>query len=64
MDQYVEPKGQLVLECECGEQLVIFGVEDDWRSRHAIFKCECGQKLSLGTPADELSEEGAALYSG
>jgi hypothetical protein len=43
----------IILECECGERLVLFGFEDDWRSRRAIFKCECGQKLTL----DDRSEK-------
>jgi hypothetical protein len=45
--------GQIVLECKCGEKLVLLGSEDDWRSRHAIFKCECGQNLTLDHRVDE-----------
>ena len=44
----------IILECECGERMVILGGEEDWRSRNAIFKCGCGDKLTL---ADRLNEE-------
>ena len=45
---------QIVLTCEeCGEKLVLFGPEDDWRSRRPVFQCECGQKLVLDSRADE-----------
>ncbi len=45
---------QIVLTCEdCGEKLVIFGPEADWRSRHAVFACEYGHKLTLDGRADE-----------
>ncbi len=46
------------LRCECGERVVVFGFEEDWRSRQAIFQCECGEKLTL---ADRLDEEGLTL---
>ena len=44
---------QIVLECKCGERMVLIGPEDDWRSRRAIFKCECGQNLTLDHRVDE-----------
>jgi hypothetical protein len=45
---------QIVLMCEeCGEKLTLFGLEEDWRSRRAIFVCECGHKLTLDGRADE-----------
>ena len=29
---------QIVLTCgDCGEKLVLFGPEEDWRARHAVF---------------------------
>lgn len=44
---------QVVLTCEdCGEKLVLFGPEEDWRSRHAVFACECGHNLTLDGRAD------------
>jgi DNA-directed RNA polymerase subunit RPC12/RpoP len=45
---------QIVLVCEdCGEELVLFGSEENWRSRRAIFVCECGHKITLDGRADE-----------
>jgi len=38
---------RIILECNCGEKLVILGCEDDWLSRGVVFKCECGNKLTL-----------------
>ena len=43
-----------VLDCRCGEQLVLFGSEDDWYSRNAIFVCpRCEEKLTLDGCIDE-----------
>jgi hypothetical protein len=45
---------QLILSCEdCEEKLVVFGTEEDWRSRHAVFVCGYGHKLTLDGRADE-----------
>lgn len=45
---------QIVLRCErCGEKTVLLGPEEDWRSRHPVFRCECGQRLTLDGRADE-----------
>jgi hypothetical protein len=45
---------QIILMCEeCGEKLIIFGSEEDWRSRWPIFVCECSHKLTLDGPLDE-----------
>ena len=45
---------QIVLTCEaCGEKLVVFGTEENWRSRHAVFLCGYGHKLTLDGRADE-----------
>ena len=45
---------QMVLTCEdCGEKLVVFGTEENWRSRHAVFACSYGHKLTLDGRADE-----------
>lgn len=46
----VEPSGQTVLRCAgCGEGLVLFGLEEDWRSEgRAVFGCAgCGEELTL-----------------
>ncbi len=45
---------QIVLRCErCGEKTVLLGPEEDWRSRHPVFRCECGQRLTLDGRADD-----------
>ena len=45
---------QSVLTCEdCGERLVLFGPEEDWRVRHAVFVCGYGHRLTLDGRADE-----------
>jgi hypothetical protein len=38
---------RIVIECGCGEKMVIVGREDDWRSRNPVFRCECGEKFTL-----------------
>jgi hypothetical protein len=45
---------QIVLTCEdCGGKLVLFGPEEDWRSRHAVFACGSGRRLAFDGRADE-----------
>jgi hypothetical protein len=45
---------QIVLTCEeCGEKLVLFGTEEDWRSRFAVFLCAYGHKLTIDGRAEE-----------
>ncbi len=45
---------QIILTCEdCGEKLVVFGTEENWRSRQAVFVCGYGHKLTLDGRADE-----------
>ena len=45
--------GRIVLECGCGERLVLLGLEDDWYSERTAFECECGEELTLADRADE-----------
>lgn len=54
MGRCLEPEHS-TLECECIERIVVvFRLEEDWRSRHAIFQCECGEKLTLDDNRVEL----------
>ena len=46
-------KKSLVLDCGCGEKLVIFGRLEDWLPRNPVFRCECGQNLTLEDRAGE-----------
>lgn len=46
--------GRIVLECGCGEKLVLLGLEDDWRrAEQTVFECECGEELSFSNRTDE-----------
>jgi hypothetical protein len=54
-DDTVECSGRSILECECGERLVLLGLKEDWLSEQRTnFECGCGQILTL---ADRLNEE-------
>lgn len=51
----LECSGHIILECGCGERLILLGVENDWRSEERTdFECPCGRTLSL---ADRLNED-------
>ena len=53
-ERFVSWSERMVLECECGERLVLLGREDDWYSeRRLVFGCECGRKLTLADRVDE-----------
>ena len=43
----------LVLDCGCGEKLVIFGQLEDWLSRNPVFRCACGEGLTFSDDAKE-----------
>jgi hypothetical protein len=58
-ERFVLCSERMVLECECGERLVLLGLEDDWYSElRTVFQCECGEELTL---ANRLDEEGLTL---
>jgi hypothetical protein len=46
-ERFVTSSGRIILECNCGERLILLGHEDDWRSERTVFRCECGQSLTL-----------------
>jgi hypothetical protein len=51
----LESSGRIVLECGCGERLVLLGLEEDWRSEQRMtFECSCGKGLSF---SDRLNED-------
>jgi hypothetical protein len=57
-ERFVPCSERIVLGCECGERLVLLGLEEDWRSEHyALFECECGERLTF---ADRIDEEALA----
>ncbi len=51
---FVSCSDQIVLQCRCGEVLILLGLEEDWHSERTVFKCRCGQGLTL---ADRPTEE-------
>lgn len=54
-DKTVECSARIVLECGCGERLILLGLEEDWRTEERTdFECDCGQPLTL---ADRLNED-------
>jgi len=48
-ERFVDCSKSLVIECRCGEKLLLLGRESDWRSEgRTLFECSgCGNKLSL-----------------
>ena len=51
----VEYSARIVLECGCGERLILLGLEEDWHlEEHTDFECNCGQPLTLD---DRLNED-------
>lgn len=52
-DSFVEFSERIVLECDCGEKVVLLGMEDDWVSREEDLECECGRSVSLSDRADD-----------
>ena len=54
-DNAVKCSGRMVLECGCGERLILLGLKEDWISEQRTnFECQCGQSLTL---ADRLDED-------
>lgn len=46
---------RIVLECRCGEVIILLGQEEDWYSEgRTAFECECGNEVTL---ADHFDEE-------
>ena len=57
---FLDPSGRVVLECVCGEKLVLLGQEQDWREEGCmIFRCECRRELTLAE--DRVSERALAI---
>ena len=45
----------MILECGCGERLILLGSKEDWLAEQRTnFECQCGQSLTL---ADRLDED-------
>ena len=55
--RFPERSGRVVLECLCGEKLVLLGREQDCQEEGStVFRCECGREL---TPAEDRADERA-----
>jgi hypothetical protein len=54
----VEPSGRIVLGCGCGERIVLFGREEDWRGEGRLaFVCTgCGGEVGLAERARDAGE--------
>ena len=55
----VESSGRIVLGCGCGERIVLFGREEDWRGEGRLtFLCAgCGGEVGLAERAEKKKEE-------
>ncbi len=54
-ERFVACSSRIVIQCECGERLVLLGREEDWHSEgRTAFECECGKKLTLDTDRVEV----------
>jgi hypothetical protein len=51
--QHAPHAESLVLYCDCGEKMVIFGRVEDWLPRDPIFKCDCGEVLIFSENAKD-----------
>jgi len=41
---------RIILECRCGEGVILLGLEADWRTeKRDAFECECGETLSIAS---------------
>ncbi len=53
-EQTIECSGRIDLECdECGETLMLLGLEEDWQAEQSEFECQCGRNLTLADRADD-----------
>jgi len=66
-EHFVTCSKSIVLECRCGEKLLLLGRQADWRKeRRTVFACGgCGEKLSLGDVPKRVSRSvtASALFT-
>ena len=63
-DRFVLCSERIILECSCGERLILLGFEDDWSSQgRTTFECACGRELTLADRLDERAVDFGALLS-
>lgn len=57
---FLDSSGSVVLECVCGEKLMLLGQEQDWREEGCtVFRCECGRELTLAE--ERVGEKALAI---
>ena len=57
-EQFVLCSERTVLECKCGERVILLGLEEDWYLEgRTIFRCECGEELTLADSIDEDTDD-------
>jgi hypothetical protein len=50
----LDPRAErFVLDCRCGEKMVIFGRVGDWLPRDPVFRCACGEEITFSEDAKE-----------
>ena len=53
-ERVIDCSARIVLECRCGERLVLLGEPTDWYSEDRItFTCECGEALTFTNRLEE-----------
>ncbi len=53
-ERTLECSGRIVLDCQCGDRLILLGQEEDWRSEgRSDFECGCGKNLTFADRPDE-----------
>ena len=57
-ESFIEFSERMVLECDCGEMIVLLGMQDDWSAQENGFECECGRRVTL---ADRVDDEVASV---
>ncbi len=63
-ERFVHCSERIVLDCLCGESLILIGFEEDWKAEHKEFVCECGAKLTLANRRDGAALDIKSLIQG
>jgi hypothetical protein len=64
LESFVPFSERIILECRCGERLILLGLEEDWQSEKTVFECECGVQLTLVDRIDEKAADIRRLLYG
>ncbi len=63
-ESFVLCSERILLECRCGEVMILIGREDDWYSEgRAVFECGCGERLTLANRFVEKDPSGRDTFS-